>query len=427
MRYVKQFVTEQSPRASVLRWIVISVTIAATILSLTLPAFAQTKYVITDGDNIIVCMSSSSDPMVVIEEAGLKLGAEDTYTTQTNGGISEIYINRIQMITVCNGSDTFVIGSYGGTVSEVLASLDISLDENMLLSCDPETLTYDGMTIRLTYTSSNTVEYEEVIPHETKVYEDNSLAPGEEIVLSEGSDGLVRYTAAIRYENGVEIGRTVLTETIVTKAEDTVILRGVDRSVKEQENSGLDGYQQSHTSELTDANASGSVVPGTNLEYTQVLDFQATAYYCEPNAWNTTYTGTEARVGAIAVDPNFIPLGTKMYIVSADGQYVYGYCTAEDTGGAIKGKIVDLNTTYMYAVIEFTDDAMKELLGPERNGVLPQIEMGIRRKGFNGPAGEFVGRVRLRQCVAGKNFVIADVLGDWQQAEAQKGDDVFSE
>ena len=92
-----------------------------------------------------------------------------------------------------------------------------------------------------------------------------------------------------------------------------------------------------------------------------------------------------------------------------------------------KGKIVDINTSYMFAVIEFTDEAMKELIGPERNGVLPQIELGIRRKGFNGPAGEFVGRVRLRQCVAGKNFVIADVLGDWQQAVAQKGDDVFSE
>ena len=92
-----------------------------------------------------------------------------------------------------------------------------------------------------------------------------------------------------------------------------------------------------------------------------------------------------------------------------------------------KGKIVDINNTLMFAVIEFSDEAMKELIGPERNGVLPQIEMGIRRKGFNGPAGEFVGRVRLRQCVAGKNFVIADVLGDWQQAVAQKGDDVFSE
>ena len=92
-----------------------------------------------------------------------------------------------------------------------------------------------------------------------------------------------------------------------------------------------------------------------------------------------------------------------------------------------KGKIVDINTQFMYAVIEFSDEAMKELLGPERTGILPQLEMGIRRKGFAGPAGEFVGRVRLRQSVAGKNLVIADVLGDWQQAEAMKGDDVFSE
>jgi len=92
-----------------------------------------------------------------------------------------------------------------------------------------------------------------------------------------------------------------------------------------------------------------------------------------------------------------------------------------------KGKIIEINKDLMFAVIEFTDEAMKELLGDERNGALPQMEMGIRRKGFQGPAGEFVGRVRLRQSVANKNFVIADVLGDWQQAEAQKGDDVFSE
>ena len=47
-------------------------------------------------------------------------------------------------------------------------------------------------------------------------------------------------------------------------------------------------------------------------------------------------------MGAIAVDPNVIPLGSKLYIVSADGEYLYGYCVAEDTGGAIKGNTVDL-------------------------------------------------------------------------------------
>ena len=47
-------------------------------------------------------------------------------------------------------------------------------------------------------------------------------------------------------------------------------------------------------------------------------------------------------MGAIAVDPDVIPLGSKLYIVTNDGEYVYGYCTAEDTGSAIQGYKVDL-------------------------------------------------------------------------------------
>jgi len=337
MRYVKQFVTEKSPRASVLRWIVLSVTIAATILSLTLPAFAQTKYVITDGDNIIVCMSSSSDPEVVIEQAGLELGAEDTYTTQKSDGVSEIYIKRIQMITVQSDSDTIIAGVHGGTVREVLTSLGIDCSEDELLSCSADDQVYDGMIIQLSDTQSETISYEEVVDFDTRVYEDDSLQPGEERILSEGAQGLVRCTVEISYRDGVEIGRNTISEETITAPVDRVILRGVDRSVKETDPT-VQGEAPSGLTPITGSN----YVPGTNLEYSEVLDFQATAYYCEPNAWNTTYTGTEARVGAIAVDPNFIPLGTKMYIVSADGEYIYGYCTAEDTGGAIKGKIVDL-------------------------------------------------------------------------------------
>ena len=49
-----------------------------------------------------------------------------------------------------------------------------------------------------------------------------------------------------------------------------------------------------------------------------------------------------AEVGKVAVDPSVIPLGSKLYIVSQDGQYVYGYCIAEDTGGAIKDNKLDI-------------------------------------------------------------------------------------
>ena len=92
-----------------------------------------------------------------------------------------------------------------------------------------------------------------------------------------------------------------------------------------------------------------------------------------------------------------------------------------------KGKVSAVDNKLMFCVIEFTDEAMKELLGPERQSALPALTLGVRRKGFKGPAGEFVGKVSLRQSVSGKNFVIADILGDWSQSPVEKGDVIFSE
>lgn len=100
-----------------------------------------------------------------------------------------------------------------------------------------------------------------------------------------------------------------------------------------------------------------------------------------------------------------------------------GAVTALTAGN--KGKLVEANNKYMFAVIEFDDEAIKELLGPERQNALPLLELGIRRKGANGDV--YVGRLRLRQAVAGKNLVIADILGDWQQVPAEPGDVVFAE
>ena len=51
---------------------------------------------------------------------------------------------------------------------------------------------------------------------------------------------------------------------------------------------------------------------------------------------NMTATGKEAGVGIIAVDPDVIPLGTKVEIKNM------GFFTAEDTGGKIKGNRIDI-------------------------------------------------------------------------------------
>lgn len=59
-------------------------------------------------------------------------------------------------------------------------------------------------------------------------------------------------------------------------------------------------------------------------------------YHDGSNDHGRTYTGVLAGYGVVAVDPRFMPLGTRLYIEG------YGYAVAADTGGAIKGNRIDL-------------------------------------------------------------------------------------
>lgn len=104
----------------------------------------------------------------------------------------------------------------------------------------------------------------------------------------------------------------------------------------------------------------------------------------------------------------------------------------DDAGTAVttfsagdKGKIIEANDELKFAILELSDDAMIELLGPDRQNAMPQLEMNVRRTGRQSAAGEFVTRIKLRQSVRGKNLVVADILSDWQQTPVEKGDVVF--
>lgn len=81
---------------------------------------------------------------------------------------------------------------------------------------------------------------------------------------------------------------------------------------------------------------------GIPLNYRYKISGKSTTYIMG----HTTATGTSVHPGVVAVNPRIIPYGTKMYIVSNDGSgAVYGYASAEDTGGFIymnNGPLVDM-------------------------------------------------------------------------------------
>lgn len=351
-------------RAWLRRLIVVAVLAAAVGALLSQTVFAQTSYIITDGDRVTVHRSYSSDPYEVLTEAGIELEEEDTYETGYADGMNQITVRRMQMVTVINRGAQSVIGTYGETTGSLLARMGITPGTGDTLSCSSETQTYDGMTVELVHTETRIEEEDTTVPYPVNYYEDPDLEPGAEIVLVAGQNGLTHVKSEVTYRNGKEVSRVIVQETVKMKPVTQLVIRGVDRTIMEQpadpepaeqaapaassgtaSGSSSSGSSSSGGSRYDgSAETSGNVImtsSGESYTYVDVMTCSATAYTCEGYVGHT-YSGTLARVGAIAVDPTVIPLGTKMYVVSNDGQYVYGYCVAEDIGGGIKGNKIDL-------------------------------------------------------------------------------------
>ena len=102
-----------------------------------------------------------------------------------------------------------------------------------------------------------------------------------------------------------------------------------------------------------------------------------------------------------------------------------GQLTAGD-----KGKLERVDNKKLYVVVKFENAVLDELLGSERNSPLPPHEMLVYRpvKDASGKENKkIVGRIRLRQWTRDTSYVVADIIGDWQQEPFEKGDVVITE
>lgn len=78
----------------------------------------------------------------------------------------------------------------------------------------------------------------------------------------------------------------------------------------------------------------------------ELVDFHATAYCLK----GRTASGINTRPGMIAADPRVLPLGTVVHLRA--GRYTGTY-TVMDTGGRIKGRLVDVYVPTYKEAVEF--------------------------------------------------------------------------
>lgn len=312
----------------ILAVLVVIVSIAAL---LAIPAVAQNTYVITDGDQVKVYTTFESNPEKVLTEAGVRLSAEDSFTTQASWSGGEITVQRAQQVTVwVNGEET-QITTTGESVGDLLERMGALENGNYQVSEALDTMTYDGMELCVDYSISQTEVYTVEMPFETTYCYDPNLASGQQRILSEGVCGQVLCKAEALYVNKQEANRTILEESIVQQPVDQVIAVGTGAALSNIPDEVVigDGYIILPTGEV--------------LTYHRTEQFVATGYsQFNEGCDEITSTGSHVRPGVVAVDPRVIPYGTRMFIVTNDGEYVYGIGTAEDCGGSIKGNRLDL-------------------------------------------------------------------------------------
>lgn len=288
-------------------------------------------YVITDGDQVLVHTTFTTEPEEVLDEAGFVLEDQDMIETETAENGVNITIVRGMDVTVDVCGEAKQIVSYGETVQELLNRNGIKLNENSAVSVALDAQVEDGMTIAITDTVVSTEQFTLSIPYEVVYQDTDLLVKGKEVVLTAGQEGQVLCTAEVTYVNGKESIRNVISEETTSEPVTKVIARGTDDgSGKKKSNKPIIG--------------DGVIITpdGDVLTYTHVDTYKATSYNRTEVGGQVTSTGTNTRVGVVAVDPRLIPYGTRMFIVTKDGKYIYGVGTAEDCGGDIKNKRLDL-------------------------------------------------------------------------------------
>ncbi len=310
--------------------VLLSLILVLALLALISQAALAKTYVVTDGDRVVTYTTFASEPETVLTQLGLSLNQNDTYTTQAVEGAAAITVRRAQKITVHYHGQTTLVTSFGETAGELLSRLGLDVTGEDVVSHGLEEETYDGMELRVDRPEILRQVYTAAIPHPVSRCSDPTLPMGTEAVLTPGTDGEMRCTAEITYLGGQESGRQVLSETVTRQPVAEIIAVGTGSAPAVSEKPVI-------------ADGRITLPTGEVLTYTRTDTVRATAYTHTDRGCDTvTATGTRVHRGTAAVDPRFIPYGTRMFIVSSDGSYVYGIAAAEDCGGDIKGDRMDL-------------------------------------------------------------------------------------
>lgn len=316
----------------------IAVFIAATLGLSSITGFVWARKSVTlvvDGVSMSVSTESASVASV-LKEAGVSVVGDDLVSPAPSADLADgavVVVRHVIPVTLDLGGQPVHLDVLGRTVADALVMA--GLDPTGGITTDPsaDTLLVPGMTIRAADVFVRVQEEEVAVPFDTVVQGDPGLPLDRRVVVTKGVAGSTVRVWQVLVTAGVEGPRTLKAVTVITPAAAEVVRIGTKHAFRQV----MSGTPSSRRKAVPARTGPTPKVDGSAM----VLESTAyTPYECGKDADWVAAKRRQYDIpvgwGIVAVDPRVIPLGSRLFVAG------YGYAVAADTGGAIKGRIIDV-------------------------------------------------------------------------------------
>jgi uncharacterized protein YabE (DUF348 family) len=164
----------------------------------------------------------------VVDELGLRSSRASASRSATVGrGV--LRLSTPKDVRVAIDGATHDVHTTASTVREVLAEAGVVLGDHDLVSVPLDAAAVDGLVVMVTRVTTQVGSQTVTVPYKTVKKDDSSILRGTEVVASAGQEGREVETYEAYLVDGVEIGRTVLTHSVLASPVDRVIKVGTQQ------------------------------------------------------------------------------------------------------------------------------------------------------------------------------------------------------